>query len=55
MVIPEALYPYKEIADSLVSQNADMTSSEYCLYDLNGDNIPELWINSGKCGADKKI
>lgn len=52
---PETLQPYNEIIDSVKALKLDMISTEYCLYDLTGDSVPELWIRSGSCEADKKM
>lgn len=49
----ETLHPYNEIIDSVKVLKVDMISSEYCLCDLTGDSVPELWIRSGSCEADK--
>ncbi len=49
----ETLQPYNAIIDSIKALKVDMISSEYCLYDLTGDSVPELWIRSGSCEADK--
>lgn len=52
---PEPLQPYDEIMDSVKALKVDMISSEYCLHDLTGDSVPELWIRSGSCEADKRM
>lgn len=52
---PEALQPYNVIIDSVKALKVDMISSEYCLYDLTSDSVPELWIRSGSCEADKMM
>lgn len=33
----------------------DLSMSEYFLYDINKDGIPELWIDKGTCEADRKL
>lgn len=47
--------PYTAIVDSLLTLKGDLISSEYCLHDITADNIPELWIKSGSCEANKSI
>ena len=36
-------------------QDDPMPSREYCLYDINGDNIPEFFYKTGSCEADFMI
>lgn len=43
------------IVDTLNSSLDDLVHSEYFLYDFIKDVIPELWIISGRCEADKEL
>lgn len=52
-------YPkeYQSVVDSMREQGRKNPhlSSEYFLYDITGDGIPELWIKVGTCEADTKL
>lgn len=48
---------YQPVIDSLREQKKKDShlSSEYFLFDITGDSIPELWIKLGTCEADTKL
>lgn len=48
---------YKSVIDSVREQvkKDSLLSAEYFLYDITGDNIPELWVKLGTCEADTKL
>lgn len=52
--IPEE---YQSVIDSVREQcnGESRLYSEYFLYDITGDSIPELWIKLGSCEADTKL
>lgn len=48
---------YKSVIDSVREQvkKDSLLNAEYLLYDITGDNIPELWVKLGTCEADTKL
>lgn len=48
---------FQMVIDSVHDQvNKDPNlSSEYFLFDITGDSIPELWLKTGTCEADAKL
>lgn len=52
---PDDLSLFKSVVDTLNSTGATLVFSEYFLYDITGDDIPELWVRSGTCEADKEL
>lgn len=48
---------YQSVIDSVHEQcnGESHLYSEYFLYDITGDSIPELWIKLGSCEADTKL
>lgn len=47
---------YKSVIDSLARINrGSISHSEYFLYDITGNGLPELWIKSGACEADYQM
>lgn len=51
--IPSA---YISIVDSLMELgHGNLVHSNYFLYDITGDNNPELWVKTGTCEADYEM
>lgn len=46
---------YMGLLEKYGENDDDMYICNYFLYDITGDGIPELWINSGTCEADYKL
>lgn len=48
---------FQLVVDSVREQEKrdSLLSSEFFLFDITGDNIPELWIKVGTCEADTKL
>lgn len=48
---------YESVVDSIIEHKTKVPhlDSEYFLYDITGDGIPELWIKLGTCEADTKL
>lgn len=46
---------FQSVIDTLNVAEDNLVQSEYFLYDITGDDIPELWIRSGSCEADIKL
>lgn len=53
--LSDTLSPFKCVIDTLNSAGEPLVSSEYFLYDITGDNNPELWIIQGTCEADELL
>lgn len=53
--LSDTLSPFKCVIDTLNSAGEPLVSSEYFLYDITGDNNPELWIIQGSCEADELL
>lgn len=51
------LSEYQSVIDSINEQRTiyPHLNSEYFLYDITSDSIPELWIKLGTCKADTKL
>lgn len=47
---------YQSVIDEYSSlEYQEMSHSEYFLYDITGDGVPELWISTGICEADIRL
>lgn len=48
---------YQSVIDSILNSQDKVSSldSEYFLYDITGDEVPELWVSIGTCEADTKL
>lgn len=55
--MPKELVPYWEVMDTIgdkLREEGYVCDHEYCMHDITGDGIPELWITSGFCELNKK-
>lgn len=55
LTLNEELIPFKCVVDTLNSKNDKNIYSEYFMFDITGDSVPELWVVSGSCDADKEL
>lgn len=46
---------YHSVIDEYSVESKVTRYSEYFLYDITGDSIPELWVCSGSCEADTQL
>lgn len=46
---------YMSVINEYSPERKGVGHSEYFLYDITGDNFPELWISHGNCEADTKL
>lgn len=46
---------YLSVIDEYSVESKGTSHSEYFLYDISGDSIPELWVSSGSCDADTQL
>ena len=46
---------YHSVIDEYSAESKGNRYSEYFLYDITGDSIPELWVSSGSCEADTQL
>lgn len=53
--LSDTLSPFKCVIDTLNSAGVPIVHSAYFLYDITGDNNPELWITQGSCEADELL
>ena len=51
----EAKDAYLEYLTRLVKTDEEQAFGQYFLFDITGDGIPELWVESGTCEADRAI
>lgn len=50
-VTTEPTFDWKTTALGILAEYVD-TIAEYCVYDMNGDNVPEIIVRSGSSSAD---
>lgn len=56
--VPTELLPYWEVLDTIGDEfrrDGYGCLHEYCMYDITGDGIPELWLTSGFCEMNKML
>lgn len=55
--VPSDSFPnmYLSVIDEYSVESKGTIHSEYFLYDITGDSIPELWVSSGSCEADTQL
>lgn len=46
---------YLSVIDEYSVESKGTIHSEYFLYDITGDSIPELWVSSGSCEANTQL
>lgn len=57
-VLPKELLPYWEVLDTIGNELRNEGYAcfhDYCMHDITGDSIPELWITRGFCENNKKL
>jgi hypothetical protein len=55
IILEDAKSAYMQKIDELFKNTEYLNTIDYCLYDMNQDDIPELIIRTGTCEADFKL
>ena len=54
-VLPDDLKSYDSVLESFRNPEEETMHSEGALFDITGDDVPELWVVEGTCEADKRL